>query len=112
MWSTRRPKRRVGHENMDGGQIDGQEVTCAPVLLPRPRPRRSPPPIMRRPLPPRYSNLPRYRRRSPPPMRRRSPPPPPRRRRSRTRSRSPRRRRQPSRSRSRSRSRSSSASSR
>lgn len=25
-------------KHMDGGQIDGQEVTVAPILLPRPRP--------------------------------------------------------------------------
>lgn len=30
-------------KHMDGGQIDGQEVTVAPILTPRPRlPRRSP----------------------------------------------------------------------
>ncbi|CAH1111290.1 unnamed protein product [Psylliodes chrysocephalus] len=40
-------------KHMDGGQIDGQKITAAPVLiLPKPRPmpmRRSPPPPMRRP---------------------------------------------------------------
>nr|CAD7599726.1 unnamed protein product [Timema genevievae] len=39
-------------KHMDGGQIDGQEITAAPVLLPKPRPpppRRSPPPIRRAP---------------------------------------------------------------
>lgn len=74
-------------KHMDGGQIDGQEITCAPVLLPRPN-RRSP---LRLP-PPRWDRRrgppsPRYRRmRSP--IRRRSPP-----RIKRPRSRSPRKRR-------------------
>lgn len=53
--------------SFSSGQIDGQEITAAPVLLPKPRipmPRRSPPPPMRRPMgqrwgrsPPRYSEL-------------------------------------------------------
>lgn len=86
-------------KHMDGGQIDGQEITAAPVLIPKPRPlpiRRSPLP-MRRPPP----------RRTPPRFRRRSPLRPPRR--------SPMRRRPHSRSpppRRRKRSRSSSSSSR
>ncbi|KAK3854034.1 hypothetical protein Pcinc_039459 [Petrolisthes cinctipes] len=92
-------------KHMDGGQIDGQEITAAPVLLPRPAPprRRSPlpppPPHRRGPPPPRWRSPPRYnmaRRRSPPPMRRRSPPP--RRRSPRSRSRTPPRRRRYSRS--------------
>ncbi|XP_053382061.1 RNA-binding protein with serine-rich domain 1-B-like [Mercenaria mercenaria] len=51
-------------KHMDGGQIDGQEVTAQTVLPPRPAPRparRSPPPGRRggppgrwRPSPPRY----------------------------------------------------------
>lgn len=58
---------------MDGGQIDGQEVTVAPILLPRPRP-----PMRRGGMSPmrrggRWRSSPqRFRRRSPP-MRRRSP---------------------------------------
>lgn len=76
------------------GQIDGQEITAAPVLLPKPRPlpiRRMSPGIGRR-VPPRWggggrNTPPRYRRRTPPMNRRRSPRPP--RRRIRTRSRSP-----------------------
>lgn len=44
-------------KHMDGGQIDGQEVTAAPVLLPRR-------PIGRRFSPPQRNNWPR--RRSPP----------------------------------------------
>lgn len=80
-------------KHMDGGQIDGQEITAAPVLVPS-RPRRSSP----RPLPPRHGprrhSPPRYRRRSPP-VRRRSPP---RRRRSRSRSPRPATRRRRSRS--------------
>lgn len=72
-------------KHMDGGQIDGQEVTVSPVLIPKFRPpmRRNSPP-MRRP-PPRWRSPMRYnynRRRSP--IRRRSP---------RRRSRSPIRRR-------------------
>ncbi|KAK6625629.1 hypothetical protein RUM43_005928 [Polyplax serrata] len=54
-------------KHMDGGQIDGQEITAAPVLLPKPRPlpmRRSPP-MMRGPpplrgwrrTPPRYKTV-------------------------------------------------------
>lgn len=42
------------------GQIDGQEITAAPVLLPKPRPvppRRSPPMPLRRP-PPRWGRSP------------------------------------------------------
>merc|ERR1711862_590579 len=41
--------------HMDGGQIDGQEVTAAPVLVPRfqPRTRRSPAPRRRSRSPPR-----------------------------------------------------------
>merc|ERR1719322_1759201 len=70
--------------HMDGGQIDGQEVTAAPVLVPRIQPRRRSPP--------------RRRSRSPPRRRSRSPPrggrSPPRRRMGR--SRSPRGRRSPS----------------
>lgn len=45
-------------KHMDGGQIDGQEVTAAPVLLPKPRPipmRRSP---LRRPMPPSWRRSP------------------------------------------------------
>merc|ERR1719282_2299087 len=78
--------------HMDGGQIDGQEVTAAPVLVPRYQPRRRSPPRRRSRSPPRRRS------RSPP---RRSPP----RRRFGGRSRSPPRRRSPSpRRRSRSRS--------
>ncbi|ESP04043.1 hypothetical protein LOTGIDRAFT_156651 [Lottia gigantea] len=81
---------------MDGGQIDGQEVSAAAILQQRPPPRypmRRSPPHHRRGPPPRWHNSPpRFRRRSPPP-RRRSPPP-----RRRTRSRSPARRRRYSRS--------------
>lgn len=80
-------------KHMDGGQIDGQEITAAPVLLPKPRPlmRRMSPGMGRR-MPPRWigggrNTPPRYRRRTPPMNRRRSPRPP--RRRIRTRSRSP-----------------------
>ena len=76
------------------GQIDGQEITAAPVLLPKPRPlpMRRMSPLMGRRAPPRWggggrNTPPRYRRRSPPINRRRSPRPP--RRRPRTRSRSP-----------------------
>ncbi|KAH8037347.1 hypothetical protein HPB51_009902 [Rhipicephalus microplus] len=68
--------------HMDGGQIDGQEVTAASVLLPRPVPPRRPSPPMpprRPPAPPphwRRSPPPRSRpRRSPPPSRHRSPRP-------------------------------------
>ncbi|KAH6943221.1 hypothetical protein HPB50_017947 [Hyalomma asiaticum] len=50
--------------HMDGGQIDGQEVTAASVLLPRPVPPRRPSP----PMPPRRPP-------APPPHWRRSPPP-------------------------------------
>ncbi|KAM7297064.1 RNA-binding protein with serine-rich domain 1-B [Ixodes scapularis] len=53
--------------HMDGGQIDGQEVTAASVLLPRPMPPRRPSP----PAPPRRPP-------APPPHWRRSPPPRPR----------------------------------
>lgn len=89
-------------KHMDGGQIDGQEITAAPVLIPKIRPppmRRSPlgPPMpMRRP--PYRRTPPRFRRRSPLPPRRRSPPPPRRRPRSRSRSPPPRRPRKHSRS--------------
>lgn len=86
-------------KHMDGGQIDGQEITAAPVLIPRQPPmrRRSPMPMMqRRGPPPRWRSPPRMRRRSPPPMRRRSPMP--RRRSPRSRSRTPPRRRRYSRS--------------
>lgn len=87
-------------KHMDGGQIDGQEITAAPVLLPKPRMpmiRRSPlPPPMGMRRPPMYRRTPpRFRRRSPPPPRRRSPPM---RRRPRSHSRSPARRRKHSRS--------------
>jgi len=82
------------HRSDSTGQIDGQEITAAPVLLPKPRPlpmRRMSPGMGRR-VPPRWggggrNTPPRYRRRSPPMNRRRSPRPP--RRRIRTRSRSP-----------------------
>jgi len=103
-------------KHMDGGQIDGQEITAAPVLMPRaparrPSPkrrspvggrRRSPSPGRRRNSPPRGG-----RRRSPSPRRRRSPSPrrrsPPRRGGGGGRSRSPvGRRRSPPRKRSRS----------
>ncbi|KAF5279273.1 hypothetical protein FQR65_LT15444 [Abscondita terminalis] len=86
-------------KHMDGGQIDGQEITAAPVLIPKPRP----PPIRRSPMPMRRPPM----RRTPPRFRRRSPLRPPRR--------SPIRRRPHSRSpppRRRKRSRSSSSSSR
>lgn len=84
-------------KHMDGGQIDGQEVTASPILALRqqlPMRRRSPMPMMQRrgPLPRRRSPL-RMRRWSPPPMRRRSPMP-----RRRSRSRTPPRRRRYSRS--------------
>lgn len=82
------------------GQIDGQEITAAPVLLPKPRPppMRRMSPAMGRRAPMRWggggggggggrNSPPRYRRRSPPINRRRSIRPP--RRRQRTRSRSP-----------------------
>lgn len=81
-------------KHMDGGQIDGQEITATAVLTPRPRPapRRFSPPRRMLPPPPMW-------RRSPPRMRRRSRSP---RRRSpvrrRSRSRSPGRRRHRSRS--------------
>ncbi|KFQ17855.1 RNPS1 protein, partial [Geococcyx californianus] len=81
-------------KHMDGGQIDGQEITATAVLAPRPRPppRRFSPPRRMLPPPPMW-------RRSPPRMRRRSRSP---RRRSpvrrRSRSRSPGRRRHRSRS--------------
>lgn len=69
-------------KHMDGGQVDGQEITAAPVLVPKPRPpMRRPSPMRNRPGN-RWRSPPRYRRRSPP--RRRSP---------RRRSRSPIRRR-------------------
>ena len=47
-------------KHMDGGQIDGQEITCSPVLVPRqPPPRRRSPPnsnyIRRGPMPRRWS---------------------------------------------------------
>lgn len=59
-------------KHMDGGQIDGQEVTVAPILLPRPRP-----PMRRGGMSPmrrggRWRSPQRFRRRSP--IRRRSPP--------------------------------------
>lgn len=60
--------------HMDGGQIDGQEVTAASVLLPRPMPPRRPSP----PMPPRRPQgpPPHWRRNSPPRARpRRSSPP-------------------------------------
>ncbi|RXG53641.1 RNA-binding protein with serine-rich domain 1-B [Armadillidium vulgare] len=88
-------------KHMDGGQIDGQEITAAPVLIPRPplNRRRSPLTLYpRRPPLPRRWSPPRMRRRTPPPPRRRSPLPPPRRRVSRSRSRTPPRRRRYSRS--------------
>ena len=51
-------------KHMDGGQIDGQEITAAPVLIPRQVPprRRSPLPPMpiRRGPPPRWRSPPRY----------------------------------------------------
>nr|XP_040134491.1 RNA-binding protein with serine-rich domain 1 [Ictidomys tridecemlineatus] len=79
-------------KHMDGGQIDGQEITATAVLAPwpRPPPRRFSPPRRMLPPPPMW-------RRSPPRMRRRSRSP---RRRSpmRRRSRSPGRRRHRSRS--------------
>lgn len=82
-------------KHMDGGQVDGQEITAAPVLLPKPRPpppRRSPPHMpMRRP-PMHRRTPPRFRRRSPLRPPRRSPP------RRRPHSRSPVRRRKHSRS--------------
>lgn len=58
-------------KHMDGGQIDGQEVTVAPILLPRPRP-----PMRRGGMSPmrrggRWRSPQRFRRRSP--IRRRSP---------------------------------------
>lgn len=61
-------------KHMDGGQIDGQEITAAPVLIPKPRPympRRSPMPMRRPPMrrPPQH-----FRRRSPLRPPRRSPP--------------------------------------
>lgn len=82
-------------KHMDGGQIDGQEITAAPVLLPKARP-----PMMRR-SPPMRNRGPRWRNNSPGPRggfrggRGRSPPMrrSPRRRRN---SRSPIRRRRPS----------------
>lgn len=71
-------------KHMDGGQIDGQEITAAPVIPPKIRPMmRRPSPPMRRP-PPRWRSPIRYNRRRSPPPRRRSP---------RRRSRSPIRRR-------------------
>ena len=95
---------------MDGGQVDGQEISATPVLIPKPRPPFGGPPMRRGPPPGNW-------RRSPPgrgrrggrfainsiklflkavvlrsPMRYRSPP----RRRSRSRSRSPNRRRRDS----------------
>ncbi|XP_064820427.1 RNA-binding protein with serine-rich domain 1-like [Oncorhynchus masou masou] len=79
-------------KHMDGGQIDGQEITTSAVLAPRirPPPRRQSPPRRMPPPPPMW-------RRTPPRMRRRSRSP---RRRSpvRRRSRSPGRRRHRSRS--------------
>lgn len=73
-------------KHMDGGQIDGQEITVAPVLMSRVRPpmRRGPSPIRRGPMNRGWRSPPpgRFRRRSP--IRRRSP---------RRRSRSPVRRR-------------------
>lgn len=84
-------------KHMDGGQIDGQEITAAPVLLPKPRiiPMRRMSPPMNRRGPMRWggggggggrNSPPRYRRRSPMMNRRRSPRPPRRRQRSRSRS--------------------------
>ncbi|KAF5300176.1 hypothetical protein FQA39_LY11210 [Lamprigera yunnana] len=50
-------------KHMDGGQIDGQEITAAPILFPKPRP----PPMRRSPMrrPPTRRTSPRFRRRSP-----------------------------------------------
>uniref|UniRef100_A0A182PB28 RRM domain-containing protein n=2 Tax=Cellia TaxID=44534 RepID=A0A182PB28_9DIPT len=75
-------------KHMDGGQIDGQEITASPVLVPKTRPPpRRPSPIMRnnRPMPRWRASPMRYRRR---PSIRRSP--------RRRRSRSPIRRRRQS----------------
>jgi len=80
-------------KHMDGGQIDGQEVTAQAVLVPKPQPRpvRRSPPMRRAPPPgPRWGggrgpSPPRF-----PPRRRRSIPP---RRRTKSRSRTPKRRR-------------------
>lgn len=85
-------------KHMDGGQIDGQEITVTAVLAPtvRPAPRRFSPPRRMPPPPPMW-------RRTPPRMRRRSRSP---------RRRSPIRRRSRSQGRRRHRSRSSSNSSR
>lgn len=62
-------------KHMDGGQIDGQEITAAPVLLPKQRPpmrRMSPPMRMNNRGPPkRWRSPQRFRRRSP--IRRSSP---------------------------------------
>ncbi|VDP44329.1 unnamed protein product [Soboliphyme baturini] len=48
-------------KHMDGGQIDGQEVTAAPVLVPkgirRPSPWRRPPGAGWRRSPPRYRRM-------------------------------------------------------
>jgi RNA-binding protein with serine-rich domain 1 len=80
---------------MDGGQVDGQEISATAVLLPKPRPFGGPPPMRRGP-PPNWRRSPiRGRRgggRSPPRYRS----PPRRRTRSRSRSRSPARRRRDS----------------
>ena len=59
-------------KHMDGGQIDGQEITAAPVLLQRPRPMmRRPSPLRNRGPPNRWNRSPqRFRRRSPLPRRR------------------------------------------
>lgn len=59
-------------KQMDGGQIDGQEVTVSPVLTPKIRaPARRPSPIMRRPVgrwrsPPQFNRFNNRGRRSPP----------------------------------------------
>lgn len=71
-------------KHMDGGQIDGQEITVSPVLS---RNRQ----MMRRPSPPPFRGRPNRWNRSPPRFRRRSPLP--RRRSPRRRTRSPVRRR-------------------
>lgn len=36
---------------MDGGQVDGQEISATPVLIPKPRAPFGPPPGLRRPPP-------------------------------------------------------------
>ena len=75
-------------KHMDGGQIDGQEITAAPVLVPKPRV----PPLRRSPLPPMHMRRPPPHRRTPPRFRRRTPLRPPRRSPPRRRSPPPRRR--------------------